>query len=85
MKLKKKFKGFVGWITHLKNGCHKFKVVRRWIRINQKKNKPPETIYELLKICKECDKIVSSAYLNEEELKEILTRQNGHIQAVERV
>lgn len=62
-------------------GCKDLRTETRWVEVNQKKNKPPELLYEFKRICNECKYIVITGYLSEHQMTELQKEEYGYYDA----
>ena len=54
-------------MSHIfKSECRHFRTRRRWIQIQQKRNKRPELLYEVKKICSDCGNTRASWFTEEQ-------------------
>lgn len=69
-------KKWVNDFLHWKKGCKNFRVEKRLLEVGEKKNKPPDRLLEIAKICNECDDIIAITYLNLREEKQFDSSSN---------
>jgi hypothetical protein len=67
--------------------CTNVRQEERWIQINGpdsegKRNKPAEKLYEVLRVCNECDRIREKFYFTEEQIKDFDKRRIADAQRV---
>lgn len=63
-------------------GCRDIRNETRWILLTgPKKNKPPELLYEVKRICNECARTVNTAHLSEHQMSDKQKEEFGYYEA----